>query len=94
MSYLKVIFHVKKFDTLNLVEKVKIQNTDEFYFFKPQDQFQCLHLKVLCNLKEFKKYLTINKNIFYPLHNDYYDVNTNCLKFKDYQLLNEQQYKC
>lgn len=92
--YLPLVLNYKKYNNIVLLEKIKVSKKGANYFYlKPEDQFICLHLKSLQEVKNFIKYQTLSKNINHPHFLNYFDVNDNSLIFKNYKLLNESEYR-
>lgn len=93
MSFLKIKIHLKKYNDLIFIEKIRCDSRDEFYYLPPESQFLCLHTDLSLKLKEFKKFTTVEKVLKYPHYLKYYDINSSSLKFKNIYLLSENDYK-
>lgn len=93
MSFLKLKVFYKKYQNLKIVEKIKIDNdSKEFFYFKPSDQFLCCHPYLKYDGKDYQKFKTVDKILHYPSYLDYYDINSNQLKFNNELLLSEKDF--
>lgn len=89
MSYVKVNVSYKKYKDLKLIEKIRFENSDNFYCFSATDMFICKHVEVLKNVYDYKKFSNIQKTLNHQDCLKYIDFNNFKFKFKDNYLESE-----
>lgn len=83
MNYQIVAFYIKKND-LKLIERISINHTN--FYFRLEDQLLCQHTEKFNKVYDFKKFKRCNIRLNESEFNFYRP------KFKDYTLMNDQQY--
>lgn len=62
MSFIKVNLTYKKYKNLKLIERIKFEKSDEYFYFTSSDSFLCNHVEIFRKstiLKSFLMYLKL-----------------------------------
>lgn len=89
----KVILSFSKYKEINLLDKIKVEGDDFFYYFPYNLRLVCNHLSKMIKIYDFKKFKTFKVNLNEEEFRLYYDKYSSSFKFKGVQLLNEKQFK-
>lgn len=82
-----------KRNNLKLVERIKIDSENEYYYFINSHRPICFHLEKFRKVNDFKKFKTLKFNLTSSEFSTYFDKSSNRYRFNNIDLISEKDYK-
>lgn len=93
MAFLRLKTKFAKSGDIKLLSAIKLdEQGSDYFYFRPKDQFLCLHVSKFHNPPDFKKYHQKRLNLNGSDIPKYYDFHQRKFKFNDKWLLTEAEY--